>query len=97
MCSAADGRIIDTSQPTGNSPYIIVYTVTNSAGLTTTLRRTVEVADPCSAPLTYCNSTGAAFHYSKLSAWGGRYMLIHAVVTVLPGWLMLCHGCPLVC
>ena len=59
---SADGGVIDTTQPTGTDPFIIVYTVTNSAGLTTTLRRTVEVADPCTAPLTYCTSTGTPCH-----------------------------------
>lgn len=62
----ADGRVIDTSQPTGTNPFIIVYTVTNSAGLTTTVRRTVEVADPCAAPLTYCTSTGMAYSAPSL-------------------------------
>ncbi|KAL0047060.1 hypothetical protein WJX82_005420 [Trebouxia sp. C0006] len=58
-----DGRVIDTSQPTFGDPYIIVYTVTNAAGLSASVRRTVEVADPCPAQFgtgwAYCTSTGA--------------------------------------
>ncbi|KAL0029268.1 hypothetical protein WJX79_006326 [Trebouxia sp. C0005] len=58
-----DGRVIDTSQPTYGDPYIIVYTVTNAAGLSASVRRTVEVADPCPAQFgngwVYCTSTGA--------------------------------------
>lgn len=60
----ADGRVIDTSQPTFGDPYIIVYTVTNAAGLSASVRRTVEVADPCLAQFgtgwVYCTSTGIA-------------------------------------
>ncbi len=61
----ADGRVIDTSQPTYGDPYIIVYTVTNSANLTASVRRTVEVADPCTqygAGWAYCVSTGLSMH-----------------------------------
>ncbi|KAL0039208.1 hypothetical protein WJX77_011442 [Trebouxia sp. C0004] len=58
-----DGRVIDTSQPTFGDPYIIVYTVTNAAGLSASVRRTVEVSDPCPAQFgngwIYCTSTGA--------------------------------------
>lgn len=60
-----DGRVIDTSQPTYGDPYIIVYTVTNAAGLSASVRRTVEVADPCPAQFgngwVYCTSTGSQY------------------------------------
>ncbi len=55
--------MIDTSQPTFGDPYTIVYTVTNAAGLSASVRRTVEVADPCPAQFgtgwIYCTSTGS--------------------------------------
>ena len=59
--------MIESSQPTFGDPYTVVYTVTNSAGLSASVRRTVEVADPCTAPFVYCVSTG-------------QYRLYHEVV-----------------
>ena len=73
-----DGRVIDTSQPTFGDPYTIVYTVTNAAGLSASVRRTVEVADPCPAQFgtgwVYCTSTGSqlATLYVIASAWSVR-------------------------
>ena len=67
-----DGQVIDTSQPTFGDPYIIVYTVTNAAGLSASVRRTVEVADPCPAQFgtgwAYCTSTGSQLTIIA-SAW----------------------------
>lgn len=54
-------RVIDTSRPTYADPYTIVYTVTNSAGLSRSVSRTVVVADPCPVQWgngwAYCVST----------------------------------------
>lgn len=76
----ADGRVIDTSQPTDGDPYIVVYTVTNSAGLSASVRRTVEVADPCPAQFgngwAYCTSTGASHHHFLASS---ACSLLHAL------------------
>ena len=66
----SDGRVIDISQPTFGDPYIIVYTVTNTAGLSASVRRTVEVVDPCQpqfgAGWAYCVSTGRSHHIHYL-------------------------------
>ena len=56
------GREIDTSKPTYGAPYVEVYMVTNAAGLTATVFRTIEVADPCAAPLKFCSGTGVTSH-----------------------------------
>ena len=50
--------MIDTSRPTYGALYVEVYTVINAAGLTATVLRIIEVADPCAPLLRFCVATG---------------------------------------